>query len=211
MIFNIGSIDVYYDSWMEGGGTWFGQEYPTIIRSRYPERQFAKCYEWCSGPGFIGFSILAHGICQRLCLSDCYPAAINDAVKNTVQQNSLHTVSAYHTATLKNLPDHELFDLVVANPPHFLECPGDDNTQRIKVDSRWQAHRDFFQNIGNHLLPNAVILLQENQAGSLEREKEFEKDIIDNGLMITDVFDSPDFYQPGGHTQIYYIEIKKRQ
>jgi hypothetical protein len=57
-------------------------------------------------------------------------------------------------------------------------------------------------------MPNGVILLQENQAGSLNREKDFEQDIIANGLQITDVFNSPKFYTPGEHTQIYYIEIK---
>jgi methylase of polypeptide subunit release factors len=116
--------------------------------------------------------------------------------------------SAYATATVAGLPITKQFDLVVANPPHFLECPGDDNIQRIKVDRDWAAHRDFFSNIKRHLTPNGVILLQENQAGSLAREQEFDSDISAAGLQITAVFDSQQYYTPDDHTQIYYIEIQ---
>ena len=201
---------VQYDSWMDGGGTWFGQEYVDIIRDRYPNRTFNRCYEWCSGPGYIGFSLLDHGICRSLCLSDIYPAAI-DAVNMTIQENQLQSVAAgYATGTVSGLPQHERFDLVVANPPHFLTCPGDDNYQRIAVDQNWAAHQEFFQNIARHLVPGGVILLQENQAGSLNREQDFAPFIESAGLTVTAVFDSPQYYTPGHHTQIYYIEMQKK-
>lgn len=200
---------VYHDSWMDGGGTWFGQEYVDIIQKRYPNRVFARCYEWCSGPAFIGFSILDHGLCQSLCVSDIYDAAIN-RVNETALANRIDNVSAYATGAVSGLPDHEMFDLVVANPPHFLECPGDDNYQRIAVDKDWAAHQEFFANIKQHLLPDGVILLQENQAGSLHREKDFEAYINAAGLEITAVFDSPTHYTPDHYTQIYYIEIRQK-
>jgi methylase of polypeptide subunit release factors len=200
---------VQHDSWMDGGGTWFGKEYADIIQARYTNRVFERCYEWCSGPAFIGFNILDHGLCLSLCASDIYADAI-DRVQETAVQNQLANVSAYTTGTVAGLPDFEMFDLVVANPPHFLECPGDDNYQRIAVDQNWAAHREFFANISQHLLPNSVILLQENQAGSLHREKDFEPFISAAGLEITDVFNSPDHYTPDHYTQIYYIEIRQK-
>ena len=200
---------VFYDSWMDGGGTWFGQEYVDIAKQRYP-RQFERCYEWCSGPGYIGFSLLDHNICKSLCVSDINGPAINQAVAETIKRNRLTTVSAYVTGQVAGLPEHEKFDLVVANPPHFLECPGNDNYQRIAVDTDWAAHREFFANIGQHLLPNGVILLQENQAGSLRRELEFKSYIDAAGLEITDVFNSPNHYTPNHYTQIYYIEIRQK-
>jgi methylase of polypeptide subunit release factors len=200
---------VHYDSWMDGGGTWFGLDYLEVIRNRYPNRCFDHCLEWCSGPGFIGFELFDHGVCKCLCLSDCYAPAINRANQTIagLPDPLQHRASAYTTATIAGLPITKQFDLVVANPPHFLECPGDDNIQRIKVDTNWAAHREFFLNIKQHLLPNGVILLQENQAGSLTREQEFESDISAAGLKITAVFDSEHYYTPGDHTQIYYIEI----
>lgn len=200
---------VQHDSWMDGGGTWFGQEYIEIIGQRYPGRVFERCYEWCSGPAFIGFGILDHGLCHSLCVSDIYTEAI-DRVNETIQLHKLSNVSAYTTGTVAGLPEHEQFDLVVANPPHFLQCPGDDNYQRIAVDTNWHIHQEFFANIGRHLLPGGIILLQENQAGSLNRQQDFEPFIEAAGLEITAVIDSPNHYTPDHYTQIYYIEIRQK-
>ena len=202
-------LRVFYHSWMDGGGTWFGQEYVDIIRERYSGRVFERCYEWCSGPGYIGFNILDHGLCGSLCVSDVYQPAIQ-AVHETIKNNKLHNVSAYATGTVSQLPENEKFDLVVANPPHFLSCPGDENYQRIAVDQNWAAHQEFFANIGQHLLPNGVILLQENQSGSMNREQDFEPFIDAAGLQITAVVDSPKYYTLDHHTRIYYIEIRPK-
>ena len=200
-------LSVFYHSWMDGGGTWFGQEYVDIIRDRYPGRVFERCYEWCSGPGYIGFNILDHGLCGSLCVSDVYQPAIQ-AVHETIKNNKLHNVSAYATGTVSQLPKNEKFDLVVANPPHFLSCPGDENYQRIAVDQNWTAHQEFFENIGRHLLPDGIILLQENQSGSMNREQDFAPFIDTAGLQITAVVNSPKYYTPDHHTRIYYIEIR---
>jgi methylase of polypeptide subunit release factors len=202
-------ITVFYDSWMDGGGMWFGQDYVDVITARYPNRIFDCCYEWCSGPGFIGFGLLDHGICKRLCLSDIYAPAIDRAKETILYAPNCceDIVSAYAAESVADLPNLKQFDLVVANPPHFLECPGNDNIQRIKVDTNWQAHRDFLTNIKHHLTKDGVILLQENQAGSLNREQDFVKDIESAGLQVTAVFDSQKYYTPNDHTQIYYIEL----
>ena len=203
-------ITVFYDSCMEGGGTWFGQDYLEVIRNRYPNQRFDKCYEWCSGPGFIGFALLDNGLCQNLCCSDIFEPAIErvNETKNFPPNNCADRVSAYATGSVGGLPEHEQFDLVVANPPHYLECPGDDNYQRIAVDINWQAHQDFFKHIKQHLTPDGVILLQENMAGSLKGIAEFEPFITSNGLEITDWFKSDKYFDSDGPTQIYYIEIR---
>jgi len=214
MIFNcngINNIAVHHDSNMEGGGTWFGQEYVEIISQRYPGRVFDKCFEWCSGPGFIGFSLLDHGLCQNLCLSDIYSPAI-DAVRETARTNHCQDqVSAYVAGSIALIPETEKFDLVVANPPHYLVCPGDDNYQRIAVDKNWDSHRDFFQNIAKHMTPDGIILLQENQAGSLRGVDEFWTMIHCNYLKVTAYFTSPNYWDAHGPTQIYYIEIRPVQ
>jgi methylase of polypeptide subunit release factors len=198
---------------MEGGGTWFGQEYIQVLKQRYPDRRLHRCFEWCAGPGFIGFSLLDHGVCESLCMSDLYEPAI-DCIKATVKslpETWQSQVSAYAMPTVAELPDHERFDLVVANPPHYLECPGDDNYQRLAVDANWEAHKEFYQHISQHLEPNGIILMQENQAGSLCGCEDFRHMIQSNGLAITDTFVSPNFYnQPGSWAQIYYIEIRRK-
>jgi methylase of polypeptide subunit release factors len=195
-------------SWHNGGGPWFGQEYIDIIKQRYPDRKFDRCLEWCSGPGYIGYNILDHDLCNHLVLIDKFAEAIEFAQRTAA--NCPKLVTTYVTDTLSVLPESEQFDLIVANPPHYLECPGDDNYQRIAVDTNWAAHQDFYQHIGQHLLPQGLILIQENMAGSLGGIKDFEPFIHSNGLQIIDWFTSPKYFDITGPTQIYYIEIAKR-
>ncbi len=203
-------IAVAHDSNMDGGGTWFGQDYITEIRRRYPGRVFDHCLEWCSGPGFIGYNILSHGLAHRVSFQDLYAPAI-EKVQETARNHGLD-VGAYVSDSVRGLPQDIYFDLVVANPPHYLECPGNDNYQRIAVDRGWSAHREFYQNIRPRLTENGVILIQENQAGSIRGVEEFREMIENNGLEITDVSESTHFWnQPGPWAQIYYIEIRLKK
>ena len=48
---------VKYTFEMEGGGTTYGVDYATVLQEKYPFKSFNKVYEWCSGPGFIGFDL----------------------------------------------------------------------------------------------------------------------------------------------------------
>lgn len=203
-------ISISYTQELDGGGTKFGLEYVPIIQSRYPSRIFKKCYEWCSGPGFIGFGILSSGQCSTLCFSDIYQPAI-DCVNVTVEQNKLNgIVSSYTTGDLALLPLTEQFDLVVSNPPHYAEVRdyATENEKRICVDADWEAHKNFFAHIRDHLLPDGVILLQENMKGSTAET--FEPFIEAAGLKITDWFKSPSYFSTTGKAQIYYIEIKHK-
>jgi len=203
------NFGVNYNSDEDGGGTWFGQEYVSVIQQRY-QRRFDRCLEWCSGPGFIGFALVAHDLCEHVVLMDRH-APVAQSVSDTTRRNHIeHRTTFYCLDQIAQLPDTEQFDLVVANPPHYLECPGDQNYQRIAVDPDWQAHREFYLHIRRHLRPDGVILMQENQAGSLDGPAEF-RDMIDRaGLSITAYFTSPQHFDTQGPTQIYYIEIRQK-
>jgi methylase of polypeptide subunit release factors len=193
----------------DGGGSWFGQEYVNMLQTRY-DRRWQHCLEWCSGPGFIGFGILANGLCDRLTLQDRH-APLANHIAETMAINSVQDrVDFYAGPTLACIPPCQ-FDLVVANPPHYLECPGDENYQRLAVDPGWAAHENFFQLIPRYLAPDGVIVLQENQAGSLSGPSEFWHMIHCNGLKITAYWTSPQFWEVDGPTQIYYIEIRHWQ
>jgi len=202
------SFVVSYHSSEDGGGTWFGQEYVRELQ-RY-DRQFDRCLEWCSGPGFIGFALLAYEICNDLTLVDRHaPCAVS--VADTIQRNQCaDRVKFFNLDRIASLPASETFDLVIANPPHYLTCPGNHNYQRIAVDQHWQAHEEFYANIGAHLNPGAVILMQENQAGSLAGPAEFMPMIERNGLRITAYWTSARYFDRAGPTQIYYLEIRQK-
>lgn len=202
------NFEITYDSTEDGGGTWFGQEY--VAELRQYDRRFDRCLEWCSGPGFIGFALLAHDICHDLTLMDRHAPCARSVAETAHQNTCEDRVRFYNLDRIADLPDHERFDLVVANPPHYLTCPGDDNYQRIAVDTDWRAHEEFYGHIGRHLDPDGVILIQENQAGSLQGPAEFLPMIERNGLRVTGYWTSPLYFDRDGPTQIYYMEIRQK-
>jgi SAM-dependent methyltransferase len=171
-------VRVSYKRHLDGGGSTFGQDFIPLLRERgMPKMQ--RVFEWCSGPGFIGFSLLAHGLAETLCLADVNPEAVA-ACRRTVARNALEgRVAVYHSDNLKDIPPSEQWDLVVSNPPHFLtEAPG----QLRYNDPDWRVHRGFFQGVGKHLKPSGVIVLQENNRGSTVDM--FRAMIADSGLRI---------------------------
>lgn len=156
-----GCVRVHFRTQLDGGGTSFGQDFIPFLERRQMPRQH-RVFEWCAGPGFIGFSLLAHGLAETLCLADINPEAVK-ACQRTITENGLaDRVSIYHSDNLKNIPDTERWDLVVGNPPHFDDRPGDLRGH----DDDWRLHRQFFTAVGGFLRPGGVIVLQENNRGS---------------------------------------------
>jgi methylase of polypeptide subunit release factors len=134
----------------------------------------------CAGPGFIGLSMMANGLCETLCLADINPEAV-EACRRTIEQNGLQQrVSVYQSDNLKAIPATEQWDLVVSNPPHF------DNSyfeaELRAHDPGWRLHRGFFKEVGNFLKPEGVIVLQENNHGSTAGTFQ---DMIDEAGLLT--------------------------
>ncbi len=85
---------------LDGGGSKLFPAYLEIVRELPRPR---RIFEWCSGPGFIGFSMLANGLCDSLCLADINPAAV-DCCRRTVADNGLSDrVSVYHSDNLRDI------------------------------------------------------------------------------------------------------------
>jgi hypothetical protein len=92
--------------------------YIPFLRSLDMPKQ-SRVFEWCSGPGFIGFSMLAHGLCETLCLADINDEAV-EACQKTIRDNRLEArVAVYESDNLTNIPREEQWDLVVGNPPFY--------------------------------------------------------------------------------------------
>lgn len=202
------NLKVYYQPGMDGGGTWFGQEYIAVIAERY-RRRFERCFEWCSGPGFIGYSLLDHGLVERLTLADCFEPALASA-RETAQDadNKIaDRIDVFHSDTITGLPYTEPFDLVVGNPPHFYHPPEHPTFDRLDCDPGWQTHQEFFANIGTRLADDGIILLQENWPGS--QPDTFAPWIETNGLRMTDWWPSLAWWQEDTDCKIYYLEIQK--
>lgn len=195
-------IVVFFTSETDGGGSTFGQDYISVIKQKYPGRKFPKVFEWCSGPGFIGFSILSHGLCDSLCFNDLYNPAI-ELIDMTVQHpenECIGLVSSYLLKDIGLLPKHERFDLVVSNPPHYNSnvCRLV-NSNRLSSDIDWKSHQNFFSNIKKYLNPNGIILLQESMDGS--KPENFFPFINSAGLEIISCIEN-------SQLGIYYLELK---
>jgi hypothetical protein len=146
------------------GGLAFGRDFPRVLNELGIGRCERLC-EFCSGPGYIGYSLLASGWCETLALADVDRAAVATAGR-TARHNGLQDrVSVYASDVLEAIPDGERWDVVVANPPHFLPDPTQpDNARRFDPD--WTVHRRFYGSVKRHMNPGGVVVMVENAAGS---------------------------------------------
>lgn len=173
------NLKVFYLENLHGGGLSFGQDYVLEVEKRY--KKLGTICEFCSGPGFIGFSLLANNLCDKLVLIDINPKAI-DVCKKTIQYNKLEDkVKLILSDALKNVPEGEQWDLVVSNPPHF---DGDDEASAdiISVDKSWALHKNFYSNIHKYLNQEGEVLFQENFQGSAADI--FKNLIVDNENLV---------------------------
>jgi len=183
-----GGIDVVYlerEDVSLGGGPGFGLD---LVRYAYNHfvrdgetnygwlpTQPRRCFEFCAGPAFIGFTLLGLGVCTSLALADVNPASV-EAMQRTVSRNPSLSgrVQIYHSDALDDIPDEELgtWDLVVSNPPHFVDIVRPNGVlvnqgSSMTVDFEWLLHRRFFQDVGRFLVPGrGRIVMQENMGGS---------------------------------------------
>ena len=169
LIRTFGGIDVAYMAHLDGGGTTFGQGYIGLFtRLSIPKQQ--RIFEWCAGPGFIGFSLLGHGFCESLCLADINIKAVF-ACAETIALNQLsERVTAYQSDNLDSIPASERWDMVVGNPPHFSDRRRFHLPQEYELrvhDAGWNLHKRFYGSLTKFLAPGGVAIIQENNKGSV--------------------------------------------
>jgi methylase of polypeptide subunit release factors len=176
-----GRLKVYYTHELDGGGRTFGQQFIPFVRDKIGPVRTA--FEWCAGPGFIGFSMLSEGLCEHLALADVNPAAVEAATK-TVERNALASrVEVYRSDCFDSVPAQEKWDLVVANPPHSGTnevVPHIDRPGILYMDPDWSIHRRFYAQVGSHLSPGGSVVVQENALFSSTQD--FEDMITASGL-----------------------------
>lgn len=182
-----GEISVSWEESLDGGGrATFCQDYLPILRQRFG--RVGRVFEFCSGPGFIGFSLLGNGLCDSLCLADVNPEAVKVCQK-TIAENGLDDrVRVYLSDCLDAIPTNESWDLVVGNAPHFFGSTSEHRSNRRLYDPDWNVHKRFYANVKRFLNAGASVLLVENAAGS--SPEVFKPMIEEGGLALVDVFKS---------------------
>lgn len=171
-----GGIEVSHRFGLNGGGLLFAYQFLRTVGQRIGKVDHV--FEYCAGPGFIGFSLLANDLCNRLTLADINLEAVA-AVKETIKNNRLENkVAVYQSDCLDNIPKSEQWDLVVGNPPWHLcsKSKGD-----IKVcDFNGRVHEQFYRDIKKFLKPGGSILFIEST--EYTRPERFKAMARKNGL-----------------------------
>lgn len=184
--YQTGRLSVYYTDELAGGGQLWGDEVVDFVKEAVGPVQAA--HELCSGPGFIGFSLLSRGLCRQLSLSDVNPLAI-DACLRTIDQNDLSDcTSTYVSDCLNSIPLDQRWSLVIANPPWM---PFHERIpqwgQPIKYeDPDLLLHRRIFTDVIPHLENDGHIVLVESYMAAAPRD--FENIGATAGLFLSRVY-----------------------
>lgn len=158
--------------YLTGGGDLYYPFFLEAIR-QHGKPHYNRAFEWCVGHGRIGWEIITKQICDELSFNDCYDLAVETGLKNAKDLGYENKVRGYTTPTISQIPDTEMFDLVVGNPPNAMDkdymiqqCQesgqGEDLINlalRLTVDQGFETHRDFFKYIKHHLNPDADIFI----------------------------------------------------
>lgn len=164
------TFPVFYTNDLNGGGLWHADDFLALLQHHVKPAAFERAFEWCSGPGFVGYALLANHVCASLCLADMYAPAVEAARHTAVINGVEDRVSIYEGDSLSALPPDETFDLVLGNPPHFANRNMSEfsvnNDPRIYVDEGWRLHESFFAGVRKHLTRDGLIVLSENTWGA---------------------------------------------
>lgn len=203
---NCYGIEAVYSIANDGSGAWFKDGFIRTLKDLFPNKKFNKCFEWCSGPGFIGYSILGSGITDKLVLGDVHEPALLEA-KITAKNNNIEDkVSFYLSNNWDHIPLTEQFDLMVGDPPMFSFTHYQHEywnfDSRLFLDVDWKIHEGFFKGARDHLTDDGSILILENSLGA--GINTFKHMIEDSGLQIVD-----HFYQDKIPANLWYMHIKK--
>ncbi len=177
---------------LDGGGDDFGQEFLHVMEDKIGKVD--HLFEYCAGPGYIGFSLLAHGYCNKLTLADINPVAV-EACQDTIRRNGLEDrVKVYLSDALDDIPQNEKWDVIVGNPPmifadselHKKQIQEKDTSHLRRYDHEFIVHKKFYRDIHRFLKPEGTAILQESDAYT--KAKDFMPMIKENGVELIEVF-----------------------
>eukprot|EP00930_Biecheleria_cincta_P082781 TRINITY_DN72436_c0_g1_i1.p1 TRINITY_DN72436_c0_g1~~TRINITY_DN72436_c0_g1_i1.p1 ORF type:complete len:462 (+),score=59.45 TRINITY_DN72436_c0_g1_i1:129-1388(+) len=160
-----------------------------LVRYAYNAVGFGagRCMEFCAGPGFIGFALLASGVCNSLLLADINPEAMLAVQATLSHPSNAHLrgrVSVHQSDVWDGIPDAELasIDLVFSNPPHYnAEFSGEGADLRA-YDPDWSIHRRFYHGAAKYLTAKGRIIMQEQ--GERSQLSDFTAMIQEGGLRV---------------------------
>ena len=158
-VFFFGGLVLFDHPSLHMGGLIFGQDFSRVLH----ELGFHRCerlFEFCAGPGYIGYELFAHGFCEKLTLSDINPLGAL-AARKTARFNDIEDrVNIYVSDGLRQIPPEEKWDLVVSNPP--LALPRNESEKDIRqYDPDWRLHKHFYSSVMSFMKPQGHVVMLE--------------------------------------------------
>jgi len=197
-------LKIHWTKDLDGCGNTMIDDFIDATQAISQDKKFNNTLEWCSGPGYWGFGLLATGITKNITLADIYEPN-QPAVLQTIKENNLESKAQFFLSdNFTNIPQQK-FDLIVANPPHFNMDPyvaHYDDPRKYK-DLDWSIHKNFFNCVGDYLTDDGIIVLAENVWGS--NPGTFKDMITNNGLQITNHFASKQY-----PLDMWYLGISRK-
>ena len=151
-----------YKQHLDGGGSTFGQDFVPLLRRRGMPK-VARAFEWCAGPGFIGFSLLAHGLSDTLCLADVNPEAVAACRRTRRAQPARGEGRGLSLGQSRGHSGVRAVGPGGEQPAAFRRH--EHRTPALSRSGLARASR-LLRDVARHLKPGGVIVLQENNAGS---------------------------------------------
>ena len=227
-----GDIRIYTYSHLNGGGSWMADFFAKIVDDKSTKKIYDYGFEWCAGFGLLGFDALGRGKCNHITFSDYYNVAINSCILTAKENNIADRVKGFVSSTIEGIPKTEVWDLVIANPPHSfgsidesikslidqgLSKTALNNVLRMILDEDFKIHKEFFTNIRSHLTIDADVFLYEPSycADYIKSQEQFINDCgleIFESYSINEYLDKipkhiPDFTHRDG--QLMHFKVKK--
>jgi methylase of polypeptide subunit release factors len=160
----------------DGGGSTHYVDFLNAIK----DIKYKNGLEWCAGLSAISFSLLDADIVEKFTLMDIYEPALEKALVNAHENNMSDRVSIRLCGRIDELLISDMFDLVIANPPHCITGDWIDKTlhtqhefddiYRLTIDKDWELHKEFYANISKHLNPGADVYITQVLEYSLLEE-----------------------------------------
>jgi hypothetical protein len=143
-----------------GGGTVHAPDFLRVL-IQFGMAPCERLCEFCSGVGYVGYSLLARRYCHTLCCVDLDTPSI-EAVKVTAEFNGISDrVTAYVSDGLGQVPRSERWDIVVCNPPQLLPRVPSDTDTAVTFDPEWRLHRNLYANLKRFMNPRGLAMLME--------------------------------------------------
>lgn len=163
------NLTIYHHPILDGGGSHLASPFVQLLRSE--RRQLGTVFEFCSGPGYIAFALLASGLAQNIVLGDVNPVAVACARK-TVRLNPwlrsrvrVHLSNGTHGLPLS---ERGRFDTVVTDWPNYERFVGpfhtffaEEHGELRGEDPGWRLHREFYGGIRPFLARGGRLYIEE--------------------------------------------------